>query len=254
MRDELDQLVALSNRLGEPARDYVILGEGNTSARAPGGTFWVKASGFELRTVGAEGFVAVELDRALALMDAGERSDEDETEALLSCCVSGRHGPRPSVETIMHAVCLSVPGVNVVGHTHPTAVNALTCCKDFETWVSGRLFPDEIVVCGVAPCVVPYTDPGVALARAVQRRMTEYAHRHGERARVVLIQNHGLVALGSSARDVENITAMAVKSARILLGTLAAGGPRFLSEAHVTRISTRADEHYRRKIIGGGKG
>ena len=50
--DTLDQLVALSNRLGDPAHDYVILGEGNTSARADAGSFWVKASGAELRTAG----------------------------------------------------------------------------------------------------------------------------------------------------------------------------------------------------------
>ena len=46
--DTLDQLVALSNRLGDPAHDYVILGEGNTSARADAGSFWVKTSGAEL--------------------------------------------------------------------------------------------------------------------------------------------------------------------------------------------------------------
>ena len=32
--DILTQLVALSNRLGQPELEYAILGEGNTSARA----------------------------------------------------------------------------------------------------------------------------------------------------------------------------------------------------------------------------
>jgi hypothetical protein len=44
-QDVLAQLVELSNHLGNPANDYCILGEGNTSARADEGTFWVKASG-----------------------------------------------------------------------------------------------------------------------------------------------------------------------------------------------------------------
>ena len=48
-----------------------------------------------------------------------------------------------------------------------------------------------------------------------------------------------------------NATAMAVKAARILLGTAAFGGPNFLSDANVQRIYTRPDEKYREKGILG---
>jgi hypothetical protein len=44
---------------------------------------------------------------------------------------------------------------------------------------------------------------------------------------------------------------MYVKTARVLLGTYAMGGPRFLSPGHVARIHTRPDEHYRQRQIGG---
>ena len=37
--DILTQLIAMSHSLGDPALDYVILGEGNTSARADADTF-----------------------------------------------------------------------------------------------------------------------------------------------------------------------------------------------------------------------
>ena len=47
----LSQLVAMSRSLGDPANDYVILGEGNTSAKVDADSFWVKASGTELRTI-----------------------------------------------------------------------------------------------------------------------------------------------------------------------------------------------------------
>ena len=50
-QDILNELVKLSNRLGDPALDYIILAEGNTSARADPETFWVKASGREMRTM-----------------------------------------------------------------------------------------------------------------------------------------------------------------------------------------------------------
>ena len=64
------------------------------------------------------------------------------------------------------------------------------------------------------------------------------------------MQNHGIVALGRSAQQVLDVTAMAVKTARVLLGTFAAGGPRFMSEHDVARIHTRPDEHFRRLQLG----
>jgi len=140
--------------------------------------------------------------------------------------------------------------VAFVGHTHPIAINALTCSRGFEEAFSGRLFPDEIVMCGPAPVLIPYTDPGLPLAREIWRRINAYIDTYGERPRVILLQNHGLIALGRTAEQVENITAMMVKTARVLLGTYAVGGPHFLSTQQVDRIHTRPDEAYRRKLLG----
>lgn len=248
----LRELVALSNRIGRPENNYVILGEGNTSAKCDDDSFWVKASGTELRTVGLEGFVAISHSRVMALLSEVERDDASVIEELIAAKLDGKREPRPSVESLMHAICLGLPGVGVVIHTHPVAINALTCSKDFETMAAGRLFPDEIVVCGVAPCLVGYHDPGLPLARAVDRGLREFRDQHGVPPKVVLLRNHGLVALGATAREAENITAMAVKSARILAGTRAFGGPAYLAEEHVRRIRDRSDEHYRQRIIGGG--
>jgi hypothetical protein len=49
---------------------------------------------------------------------------------------------------------------------------------------------------------------------------------------------------------VENITAMAVKSARVLIGTYALGGPQFFSPEQIDRIQNRPDELYRKSIWG----
>lgn len=245
----LDQLVAMSRNLGRPELDYVILGEGNTSARADEASFWVKASGYEMRTIGRDGFVRVWRDRVLAILDVPDLTDERLKQLLTEAKVDTTGG-HPSVETVLHAIALGLEGVNFVGHTHPTAINALTCAAAFETAVSGRLFPDEVVVCGPASVVVPYVDPGVPLARAVAERIDRYLDEYGEVPRVILMQNHGLIALGSTPQQVENITAMAVKAARIRLGTYGAGGPRFMSPAAVRRIHTRPDELLRRKVMG----
>ncbi len=63
------------------------------------------------------------------------------------------------------------------------------------------------------------------------------------------MQNHGFIAVGASDKEVLNITRMAVKTAKIILGTYLLGGPNFFSDENVNRIETRPDEHYRRKVI-----
>lgn len=246
----LEQLVALSQTLGRPELDYVILGEGNTSARVDDTSFWVKASGAELRTITPAGFVQVAFDRVLALLEQEGLTDQDVKAGLAAAKVDPAAPGHPSVETLLHALCLQLPGVNFVGHTHATAVNMLTCSRGFFEAYAGRLFPDEIVLCGPAPVLAPYTDPGVPLAVAVWARIQQYIEQYGEQPKVILIQNHGLIVLGNSPQQVLDVTAMAVKAARILLGTFAAGGPHFMSDRDVARIHTRPDELFRRQQLG----
>ena len=248
--DTLKQLVALSNSLGRPENDYVILGEGNTSTRLDEKSFYVKASGTELRTITERGFVQVSFERVLGLMAREGLTDADVKAGLSAAKVDPEAPGHPSVETLLHALCLNLPGINWVGHTHPIAINALTCSVGFEAAYAGRIFPDEIVLCGPAPVIVPYTDPGVPLARETWTRINRYIDEYNEQPRIILIQNHGLIVLGKTAQQVEDTTAMAVKAARILLGTYAAGGPHFLSEHDVARIHTRPDELYRRQKLG----
>jgi rhamnose utilization protein RhaD (predicted bifunctional aldolase and dehydrogenase) len=140
--------------------------------------------------------------------------------------------------------------MNFVGHTHPTAVNAILCSVNAKEAIAGRLFPDEIVCCGVAPCYVEYTDPGIPLAKHLKRRVEEFYAEYGEWPKTVLMQNHGFIALGRTPKEVQTVTAMYVKTARILLGTYALGGPNFLTPEHVNRIHTRPDEHYRQRQLG----
>src|SRR5438046_2954780 len=104
-----------------------------------------------------------------------------------------------------------------------------------------RLFPDHVVVCGPFPLFIKYTDPGLPLAREMRRRLSEFIDSYGEPPKEILMENHGLIVLGSSCAEVERITAMSVKAARILLGTFAAGGPKYLSEADVLHLWRRPD-------------
>jgi rhamnose utilization protein RhaD (predicted bifunctional aldolase and dehydrogenase) len=248
--DVLAQLIEMSHRLGDPAMDSTILGEGNTSARVDDETFWVKASGAELGSLDESGLVQVSFERALAMLDAGDLSDDEVKQGLVEAKVDGTPTPRPSVETVLHALALQLPGVNFIGHTHPTFVNMILCSERAEEAIAGRLFPDEIVYCGVAPVWIPWTDPGMPLARRVRQGIEDYRAEYDLVPKVLLMQNHGLIALGKSPTEVENITRMYVKTARVIVGSYALGGPHFLSQRAVDRIHTRPDEEYRRKEWG----
>ena len=106
--DILTQLITISNKLGDPANDYVILGEGNTSAKKDDDTFWVKASGTQLHTIGADGFVEVSFKRVLAMLNGPELSDNEVKEALIASKVDPQATGHPSVETVLHTICLSL--------------------------------------------------------------------------------------------------------------------------------------------------
>jgi rhamnose utilization protein RhaD (predicted bifunctional aldolase and dehydrogenase) len=250
--ETLAQLISMSHNLGDPENDYAMLGEGNSSAQASTDTFWVKASGAEMRTIQANGFVEVRFDQVLTLLEAGDLSDDEVKAGLEAAKVDPEVKGRPSVETVLHALALRLEGVNFVGHTHPTAVNAILCSQKAEEAIAGRLFPDEIVYCGPAPVYVPYTDPGLPLSRAVRDAIDAYLDEYRELPKVLLMQNHGLIAFGKTASEVENITAMYVKTARVIIGAYSLGGLHFMSPKAVARIHTRPDELYRRQEWGSG--
>jgi rhamnose utilization protein RhaD (predicted bifunctional aldolase and dehydrogenase) len=245
----LGALIELSRGLGDPQRDYAILAEGNTSAQVGEESFLLKASGLSLGSADADSFVEMRTSAVLELLDMPSLSDEQLTAALSACQV--REGLRPSTEAPLHALALTIGQATFVGHTHPTAVNAILCSEHATALTDGALFPDQIVVCGHHPLFVPYVDPGVPLALELRSRLRGHLDAHGEPPRVIYLQNHGLIALGRTPRDVLQVTAMATKTARIALGALAAGGLTYLEEHHAVRIETRPDEHYRQDLLRG---
>lgn len=249
--DRLDDLVSLSHRLGEPTADMAILAEGNTSCK-DGTNFWVKASGKCLRDIDRDGFVQCD---PLVLTECFGRglSDAEVKEALYSS-VKSDSNLRPSVEAFMHAWLLQLPGVEFVGHTHPTAVLSLVCSPGAQLLCRMRFFPDEVVCCGTTTVWIPYVDPGLPLAEKIATYVSAYLKEYNEVPKLLWLQNHGAIALGSTAHEVESALAMTTKAARMIL---MAGGLKAvekesivpLSAAVVDRIRTRPDEHYRQALL-----
>jgi rhamnose utilization protein RhaD (predicted bifunctional aldolase and dehydrogenase) len=243
-------MLHLSHELGREERKLAILGEGNTSARLSGRTFVVKASGSNLASLGRADVCECRYDGLLPLLDGGTKSDSEVDYALLASRVS-RGARKPSVEAIFHAYLLTLPDVKFVGHTHPTIINELLCSRHGRTFARRRLFPDDVVCCGMESVFVPYTDPGLKLARAIRRAVVDYVRRLSRSPRIILLENHGLIALGATPGSVLAATLMCSKAAEIFVGAAAIGGtPRFLTRAQVIRIAGRPDEHYRQHVLG----
>lgn len=242
-------LLQLSHELGADRLRMAILGEGNTSVRLDDGTFAVKASGSNLATLTEEGVTVCRFDRLLPLLDATSATDAEIDAALLASRVDER-AKKPSIEALFHAWLLTLPGVRCVGHVHPIAVNQILCSPRAPEFARRRIFPDDIVMCGAESVLVPYSDPGLGLARAIRDRLRAFVGRTGREPKVILLKNHGIIALGATPKAVLGTLLMSEKSAEIFVGAAALGGPDFLSSSQVGRIAGRPDEHYRQKMLG----
>jgi rhamnose utilization protein RhaD (predicted bifunctional aldolase and dehydrogenase) len=246
--ERLAELLRLSHELGNPLWSLAILGEGNTSTRLDDQTFLVKGSGSCLGTLKAEEVVECRFADIHALLAKPKLSDAEVDAALLEARVD-KTSRKPSVEALFHGYFLSLPDVEFVGHTHAPAVTGILCSRRAKEFARKRIFPDEIVCCDVESVLVPYTDPGLVLARAVREATEEFRQRRGRVPRVVLVQNHGIITLGRTADGVLAAMLMAEKTARIWTAAANLGGPNFLTLPQVARIAGRPDEAYRRKVL-----
>jgi len=244
----LQDLLTLSHELGREDRGLAMLGEGNTSARLGDETYLVKASGTCLGTLKEEDVVECRLSALLPMLEKDSLTDQQVDDALLASRVDPK-AKKPSVEAVFHAYLLSLPGIKFVGHTHATTVNQILCSPRAQELAEHRMFPDEIVCCGVASVFIPNTDPGLKLAQVIRRETELFIQKHQCPPRVILMQNHGIITLGGSRQSVLAAMLMAEKAAKVFVGAAALGGPVFLTDATTARVAGRPDEVYRQRVL-----
>lgn len=245
----IEELIQLSRELGREERQLAILGEGNTSCDMGDGTFLVKASGTSLATMTASGVSRVSHAMIDPLLAREDVSEEEIEVALVGSLADPSH-KKPSVETFLHSVCLRQPGVRWVGHTHTVSVLSILASNMGAEPFLHHVCPDAIVVCGLHVLPIPYLNPGLELARTVKTGLDDFTSRYGKPPKVILMKNHGPVALGGTSYEVLNIMLMLDKWARVLIGAMACGGIWHLADEQAAQIDSRLDEAYRRKMIG----
>ena len=248
MNIEVNALIKLSHELGREDRHLAILGEGNTSAKLNSDQFLIKASGCCLGTLTENEVTICDTAKILCILEKRQVSDGELEEMLLDARVGGR-GKKPSVEAMFHAWLLTLRDVQFVGHCHPVSTNQVLCSPRARDFAERRLFPDEVVCCGAQSVFIPYSDPGLPLAREIAERTRAFIEKEGQVPRLILLQNHGIIALGSTPEAVLACTLMAAKAASVFMGATAMGGPNFMPPQHVDRIAARPDEAHRQNQL-----
>ena len=255
------ELLGLTRLLGEPARDLAVLAEGNTSQRLDDGRLVVKASGANLGSATVEDFVVVDVDEVMAIVDDPASTQDDLTAALVAGTTRPDGVPRRgSIETVVHAAVQQVAAMlgagpdvaRYIGHTHPTdVVGLLASVRAAEAW-ERIVYSDEAVVVG-RPLFVPYATPGIDLGRIYASGLRQHAERHGALPQLVLLANHGIVAIAPTTAGVEAVSTMAVKGARVRAIAYAVGGLAPLTDEQVTKFFARDDIDERRTNLALGR-
>jgi rhamnose utilization protein RhaD (predicted bifunctional aldolase and dehydrogenase) len=206
---DLAALIALSRRYGSDP-EWVLAGGGNTSYKEAGRLF-VKASGTSLGSITDAGFCCIDRTRLDAMWRASYPAETEAREAAALADLMASRCPgenkRPSVETLLHGL---FPQAYVV-HTHPAAVNGITCGRDGQA-VFDRLFADEGIW-------VPFVDPGYTLAKTVHAALDGFRQRmvrssSSQAPTFLFMQNHGLLVAGESPAEVEAVSARVMARVR----------------------------------------
>ncbi len=190
IRDLSERLVKAGRQLYD--RGLVTGTSGNISARIPAtNMFLIKPSGAHMAHLKAEELVLINLE--------GNKI---------------RGESNVSMETPMHtAIYRTRRSVNAVAHTHPPLATAFGIAKM-------EILPLQIEVFMLLPNgvpVIPFELPGSKkLAEAVQKKMAQYD--------AVILENHGIVTVGSTIEAACDLNEMVDEAAKIQFTTAMLAG------------------------------
>lgn len=201
----------------------------------------VKASGATMASIDASGFAGLRLDDLLPLREREALSDE-EMLAYLDHTLMEPTGPRPSVESLLHAF---VPH-DAVLHSHASAILAIADAAEAREHLR-QAFGDRVIVAG-------YHRPGFPLAKAVWEELQKKPDAVG-----AVLLHHGLVTWGASCKEaydrhVELVSvAEAYVEARKELRFFSGSAPS-AGEERRRRVAKALLPHLRTKIFPSGRG
>jgi len=123
----------------------------------------------------------------------------------------------PSMELSFHIWLLNKLNMKFVAHTHPTKTVSILCSNFIHEFANNRLFPDQVIFNGYKSCVIPYAKPGEDLTEAIKLGVNSFIEKEHIFPKLILLQNHGIIACGKSYNECIIISDICEKSAEIFL-------------------------------------
>lgn len=188
--DGLELLVYTSQIIGADP-NLVLWGGGNSSVKLrakdhtgkSGRVLWIKGSGSNMKTITRKQFTPLRLDE-LSLLEKKDRLTDEEMVDYQGRCVLEPGAPKPSIETLLHAF---LPSLNVY-HTHADAICALTDTPNPMRHLRA-VYGNEVAL-------VPYVRPGFTLSK-----LTAEAYWRNPNVRAIILDKHGLITWGETAKE-----------------------------------------------------
>lgn len=193
----MKELIKISRYAGERF-DLIQAGGGNSSVKN-GDEMIIKSSGCHLLDIAKDsGFSVVDNKKVLKILEFSFGEEKKENDRIAADLVQKAiiNGPRPSIETLLHSMF-----DKYTLHTHPLSVNIVCASKNCEEKLS-RIFEHE----NEKILFVRYKTPGIELALELKTQMDIFQNIYNKKAKVVLLQNHGLIVSSDSGEDVQRIT------------------------------------------------
>ncbi len=205
----LNKLVQLSKYAGERF-DLVQAGGGNTSVKFDD-KMYIKASGYLLSEVSdTQGYTIVKTMNVLSILENNEilevkgKKEKDEKASQKLQLAILEKGPRPSIETYLHALLYTY-----TFHVHAIAVNIFTSHKNWE---------EKMKTIDADALLVGYETPGIELALALKKGVELYQKDNGFLPKIIFLRNHGIIVSSDNYEEIELLTESVVKKAEDTAG------------------------------------
>jgi L-fuculose-phosphate aldolase len=209
--------------LAKAAAKHCIGMEGNISGKVDSSSFLIKASGHSLQDL----------------------EDTDLITYNHSNTQLDNFSKKGSMELGFHTFLLGFTTVKYIAHTHPANTLSILCTERASDFANSRLFPDQVVFNGSKTCLVPYAKPGEELTELVKLHVDSFIKTEGYFPKLILLENHGVIACGSSIKECTIITDICEKAAEVYIKSLGIGNVHFLSEEQVVDLVQDEKEKYR---------
>ena len=189
---------------------------GNISARS-GRTIYLSASGMSLDEMTEDDYIGVDIDSEKTVDGKG----------------------KPTSETSLHLICYRMrEDIQAIVHTHsPWAGGVISSGETIKP-----MFPE--FVCDLEK--VAHIGYVVPTTRKLAERVAQVIVDNN----VVLMSNHGVLAVGSNLKEAYYRNLIIEDAAKALVAACIVGKPRFLTEEEIEEIKGLDSVRYRRQVSG----